>query len=57
MSDSNQYTRRVLLGGAFFNEAWFSRCAFRLHDFPSIRYYYFGFRVAIVNNREKDAES
>jgi formylglycine-generating enzyme required for sulfatase activity len=46
--DAPQDVRRVWRGGAFYDDDWFVRCAFRYRDFPNDWGYYLGFRVAVL---------
>jgi len=43
---------RVLRGGAFFNNAWFVRCAYRSKNGPFIRNWNYGFRVCAVSQQD-----
>jgi formylglycine-generating enzyme required for sulfatase activity len=44
-ADRNMY--RVLRGGAFYNDQWYVRCAFRNRGNPDLRYDDRGFRVVV----------
>ena len=41
-------SRRILRGGSWNDDAWFSRVSNRSHFTPSISYSYYGFRLALI---------
>lgn len=43
-----QTVRRVLRGGAFFDDVRYVRCALRYRNFPNVRLDFVGFRVVVV---------
>jgi formylglycine-generating enzyme required for sulfatase activity len=56
LEKESRKARRVLRGGAFFNDTGALRCAFRDRSNPDVRISYGGFRVCVSPSARSEAE-